>query len=63
MQDRWDSIQNNEYFSFEGVKDVIEQVGKPPLTSHCSGFVPVTIINTLSWWSYISVRILEENVL
>lgn len=26
MQDRWDSIQNNEYFSIEGAKDVIRQV-------------------------------------
>ena len=26
MQDRWDSIENNEYFSFEGVRDVIKQV-------------------------------------
>lgn len=27
LQDRWDSIQNNDYFSIEGAKDVIRQVG------------------------------------
>jgi hypothetical protein len=29
--DRWDSIKDNEYFSFEGAMDIIRQVGSSNL--------------------------------
>ncbi len=31
IQDRWDSIKDNEYFSFEGAMDIIRQVGSSNL--------------------------------
>jgi hypothetical protein len=33
VQDFWDSIQNNDYFSTEGAMDVFRQVGNTILTS------------------------------
>lgn len=36
MQDLWDSIQNNEYFSVEGAKDIIKQVRDAQVTLSCS---------------------------
>lgn len=33
VQDLWDSIQNNDYFSVEGAKDVIRQVDNTTLIS------------------------------
>lgn len=38
MQDRWDSIENNDYFSIEGAKDVIRQVGVHNHFTLCSLF-------------------------
>ena len=35
MQDLWDSIQNNEYFSVEGAKDIIRQVRDAQVTLFC----------------------------
>lgn len=35
MQDIWDSIQNNEYFSVEGAKDIIKQVRDAQVTLFC----------------------------
>lgn len=49
MQDLWDSIQNNDYFSVEGAKDVIRQVDS--ITSHLLNILLVSlfIINLFSF--------------
>lgn len=39
--DKWDSIKNNEYFSFEGVADLLKQVGVR---------VWVWVRGRLGWW-------------
>jgi len=55
VQDLWDSIQNNEYFSSEGLWDVIKQVicSQPIIFfSHVNKY-----LETLVFWHFVQLRI------